>query len=329
VTAHLAPWSDRVSVAVVNGPRSVVVSGEPDALDEFVEKMKAEGAQARRISVDYASHSHHVTRVREKVIGALSDVSPTSSRLPFYSTLHGELIDTAELTGEYWYTNLREKVLFESSVQRLAKDGFRVFAEMSPHPVLTVPVQEIVEDLDDALVLSSARRGRSEVDALLGSLAQLYVRGGSVDWDALFTGRRRVDLPTYAFQRKRYWLNSSHIAPVADVSSTDVPENAESEEPPVPLAERIRALPAGEAGELVLAHVQEKVALVLGHPSGASIDPDQEFKEIGFDSLLSVELSKRLTASTGLKLRANMVLRHPSPRRVTAHIIDSAASATP
>lgn len=125
VTARLTPWKDRVSVAVVNGPRSVVVSGEPDALDEFVEKMKAEGAQARRISVDYASHSHQVTRVRDQVIGPLSDVRPKTSTLPFYSTLHGETIDTAELNGEYWYDNLREKVLFESSVRRLIADGFR------------------------------------------------------------------------------------------------------------------------------------------------------------------------------------------------------------
>lgn len=326
VEERLAPWHDRVSVAVVNGPRSVVVSGEPDALDEFVEKMKAEGAQARRISVDYASHSPQVARVRDQVIGSLSDVSPATSGLPFYSTLYGRTTDTAELNAEYWYDNLREKVLFASSVRRLVADGFRVFIEMSPHPVLTVPVQEMVEEVDDALVLSSSRRDRGEVEAVVGSLAQLHVRGGSVDWGALFGARSRVDLPTYAFQRQRYWLNSTHTAAVAEVPSTERPAD---DDHAVPLSERIAALPRGDAEALVLDHVLERVAVVLGHPSGEAVDADQEFKDAGFDSLLSVELSKRLAASTGLKLRANVALRYPSPRLIAGHITSSLAGRDP
>ncbi|MFI1735542.1 type I polyketide synthase [Streptomyces acidicola] len=324
VAERLAPWGDRVGVAVVNGPRSVVVSGEPDALDEFVEKMRADDTQARRIPVDYASHSPQVARVREQVTGALTGVRPATSDVPFYSTLRGEVVDTAGLNAEYWYDNLREKVLFEDSVRRLADDGFRVFVEMSPHPVLTVPVQEIVEDLDDTLVLSSSRRDRDEVESLLGSLAQLHVRGGTVDWDALFTTRRRVDLPTYAFQRQRYWLSSSPTAG-ATAQLPAAPPDADDDQA-VPLPERIVALPGDEAHALVLEHVREKVAVVLGHPTADAVDPDQEFKELGFDSLLSAELSKRLTASTGLKLRANLVLRHPSPRRIAGHIVSSLAA---
>ncbi|MGC0422078.1 type I polyketide synthase [Embleya sp. AB8] len=326
VSARLTPWHDRVSVAVVNGPRSVVVSGEPDALDEFVEKMTAEGVQARRISVDYASHSPQVTRVRDQVIGALSEVRPKTSTLPFYSTLHGEKIDTARLNGEYWYTNLREKVLFESAVRRLVDDGFRTFIEMSPHPVLTVPVQEMVEDLDDALVLSSSRRDRGEVASVVGSLAQLSVRGGAVDWSALFGARRRVELPTYAFQRQRYWLNSAPVAVTTEAPATDP---LVDDDPSDLLPDRLAGLSAGDAQALVLDHVLAKVAVVLGHASGETIDPDQEFRNIGFDSLLSVELSKRLAATTGLKLRANVALRHPTPRLIAGHIVSSMADLGP
>ncbi|MFC8104200.1 type I polyketide synthase [Streptomyces sp. NPDC057363] len=324
VARRLDPWGDRVGVAVVNGPRSVVVSGEPDALDEFVEKMKADGVQARRIPVDYASHSPQVARVRDEVTGALTGIRPRTSEIPFCSTLYGKVVDTAGLNAEYWYDNLRETVLFDTSVRRLADDGFRVFVEMSPHPVLTVPVQEIVEDLDDTLVLSSSRRDRDEARALLGSLAQLHVRGGPVDWDALFTTRRRVDLPTYAFQRQRYWLSSSATAAATAELPADRP--AEDDEQAVPLSERIAALTDDDARALVLEHVREKVAVVLGRPSADVVDPDQEFKELGFDSLLSAELSKRLTATTGLKLRANVVLRHPSPRRIAGHIVSSLAA---
>ncbi|ROP31327.1 acyl transferase domain-containing protein [Couchioplanes caeruleus] len=320
VAQRLAPWRDRVSVAVVNGPRSVVVSGEPAALDEFIAAMKADEFQARRISVDYASHSHQVTRVRDEVVGALADVAPVTSRTTLYSTLYGDRIDTAEMNAKYWYDNLREEVLFEPAVRRSVEDGFRVFIEMSPHPVLTVPVLEIVEDRDDALVLSSTRRDRGEVEALAGSLAQLYVRGGSVDWTALFSSSRRVDLPTYAFQRRRYWVNSTRHAAVPDVPTAEPPAD---DEPQAPLRDRIGTLPEEDATALVLAHVLDKVAVVLGQPSGAAINPDQRFKEIGFDSMLSMELSKRLTTSTGLKLRPNLALRHPSPRMVAGHIVSS------
>ncbi|MEI5102897.1 type I polyketide synthase [Streptomyces sp. PmtG] len=321
VEARLAEWQGRMSIAVVNGPSSVVVSGEPEALDEFVAKTKAEGAQARRIDVDYASHSPHVARVRDQVLDPLSDVRPTTSALPFYSTLYGEVIDTAELNGEYWYNNLREKVLFETSVRRLAGDGFRVFIEMSPHPVLTVPVQEIVEDVDDAVVLSSSRRDRGEVEALVGSLAQLHVRGGSVDWEALFTTRRRVDVPTYAFQRQRYWLASSHTAVTVEEPVTEEPPARADE--PVALPDLLATLSDDEAAAAVLDHVLKKVAVVLGHSSSESVDPDAEFKDIGFDSLLSVQLSKGLSTTTELKLRPNLVLKHPTPRRVAGHILTS------
>jgi acyl transferase domain-containing protein len=323
VEARLAPWNDRVSVAVVNGPNSVVVSGEPDALDEFVEKMHAEGVQAKRISVDYASHSHQVTRVRDQVIQPLADVRARTSTLPFYSTLHGRTIDTAELNGGYWYDNLRGRVLFEPAVRRMVDDGFRVFIEMSPHPVLTSPVEEMVEDVNDTVVLASSRRDRGEVDAVVGSLARLHARGGSVDWSALYGARQRVNLPTYAFQRQRYWLSSTPTAVAAETSVTEQPAN---DDHLVPLSDRLVDLSDADAEALVLEHVLEKAAVVLGHPSGESLDPDQEFRDIGFDSLLSVELSKRLAETTGLKLRANLALRYPSPRLVARHIAASMAT---
>jgi hypothetical protein len=115
-------------------------------------------------------------------------------------------------------------------------------------------------------------------------------------------------------------VNSTSQAAVADLPAAEPPVD---DEPQLPLSDRIRPLPENDATALVLAHVLDKVAVVLGQPSGAAINPDQKFKEIGFDSLLSMELSKRLTTSTGLKLRANLVLRHPSPRMVAGHIVST------
>jgi acyl transferase domain-containing protein len=181
--------------------------------------------------------------------------------------------------------------------------------------------------VDDSLVLSSMRRDGEEVAAVVGSLAQLYVRGGSVDWGALFGPRRRVDLPTYAFQRQRYWLNSSRTAVAVETPSTDLPADGADL---ISLSDMVSALSDdGDAEELVLSHVLQKIAVVLGHPSSETIDPDQELMGIGFDSLLSMRLSKSLAASTGLELRANLTLRHRSPRRIAAHITSAMAKRAP
>jgi acyl transferase domain-containing protein len=188
--------------------------------------------------------------------------------------------------------------------------------------VLTYPVQEMVEDLDGAVVLSSTRRDRGEAEAVLDSLAQLHVRGGSVDWQSLFGGRRRVELPTYAFDRQRYWLSSSHTAVTVELPTTD---RAPGEGTPVSLPELLTGRSGADAEAIVLGHVLDRAAAVLGHASADVLDPDGEFRQFGFDSLLSVELSKRLAASTGLKLRANLVLRHPSPRLIARHILSTMA----
>ncbi|MDT0616510.1 acyl carrier protein, partial [Streptomyces lancefieldiae] len=160
----------------------------------------------------------------------------------------------------------------------------------------------------------------------LGSAAQLYVAGGFVDWASLFGTRRRVDLPTYAFERQRYWLSSSHTPASVEAAGTEPPAEADAL---VLLPDALSTLSGGDAEALVLGHVLQKVAVVLGHSSAEAVDPDQEFKDMGFDSLLSVRLSKSLAASTGLKLRGNLVLRYRSPRRVAEHIRSSMAGCDP
>lgn len=300
----------------------MVVSGEPEALDEFIDAMKADDIQARRISVDYASHSHQVARVRDKVIGALDGVAPVTAPVPLYSTLHGTRLDTAELDRDYWYDNLRERVLFDSAVRRSTEDGFRLFIEMSPHPVLTVPVQEIVEDLDDALVLSSTRRDRGEVAALLGSLAHLHARGGPVDWSALIGAAAGwicdLRLPAATLLGG---LRTPRGRTGAAVDGAAAGRRAAG----APVRPDLRPAGGGRDGTRPRARPRQGRRRA-GPQLRTSINPDQQFKEIGFDSLLSMELSKRLTTSTGVKLRANLVLRHPSPRMVAGHIVSTLAA---
>ncbi|MFG2051515.1 SDR family NAD(P)-dependent oxidoreductase, partial [Micromonospora sp. NPDC048935] len=203
VRAALEHWEGRLSVAAVNGPSATVVSGEPEALDEVL----ARWDRAKRIPVDYASHSAQVEAIRDELLAALAGLDPQPVRVPFRSTVTGELVDGPELDAAYWYENLRRTVRFDEVARAL--DG-HVFVECSPHPVL-------VHGLDGP-ALGSLRRSEGGVARFRQSLAEAHVAGVAVDWHTVVQGGP-ADLPTYAFQRRRYWLGSA--APAA-TDATDL-----------------------------------------------------------------------------------------------------------
>ncbi|MFJ4320921.1 type I polyketide synthase [Streptomyces lavendulae] len=222
VRERIAPWGEeRISVAAVNGPSSVVVSGEVQALEEFLAACEADGVRAKRIAVDYASHSAQVELLREELGTLLAPITPRAAAVPFLSTVTGEWVEGPELDAGYWFRNLRRTVELERATRTLLDQGFGVFIESSPHPVLTVGLQETVEDAGrEAAVLGSLRRNEGGLERFWLSLGEAYVRGVTVDWDAVFagTGAQRVDLPTYAFQRDRYWIDVP-VSAVGDVAS--------------------------------------------------------------------------------------------------------------
>ncbi|WP_446423354.1 type I polyketide synthase [Kitasatospora purpeofusca] len=216
---RLAPWADRLSVAAVNGPSSTVVSGDADAVTVLVEELVGEGVRARLIEVDYASHSAHVEEIRERLLSDLEDITPLSASVPFFSTVTGDWLDAKALDAEYWYRNLRETVEFERATETLLGEGFRFFVEPSAHAVLGVAVGESVEAAGvDAAVLGTLRRGEGGPEQVLRAVGRAWERGLGVDWSGAFPGARRVDLPTYAFQRTRYWPEPAPTA-AADVGS--------------------------------------------------------------------------------------------------------------
>ncbi|WP_413809416.1 type I polyketide synthase [Streptomyces sp. OE57] len=210
VRERIAPWSEeRISVAAVNGPSSAVVSGEPEALDELLASCEADEVRARRVPVDYASHSAQVELLREELLELLAPVQPRAAEVPFLSTVTGEWVDGSELDAEYWFTNLRRTVELESAVRRLLDEGFGAFIESSAHPVLTMGVQETAEDAGrEAAAIGSLRRDEGGLVRFHTSLGEAWTRGVAVDWEAVYegTGAARVELPTYAFQHERYWI---------------------------------------------------------------------------------------------------------------------------
>jgi acyl transferase domain-containing protein/D-arabinose 1-dehydrogenase-like Zn-dependent alcohol dehydrogenase/acyl carrier protein len=205
---HLA-GTDSAVVAAVNGPGQVVLSGARQALEPLAAAAEAEGTRVRWLPVDYASHCPQVERVEAELVEALAGISPQAGQVPFYSAVTGGAADTAGLDAAYWYANVRQPVRFAEVIQELAHTEHTVFIEVSPHPVLVAAISQTLEQAGaaDAVVAGSLRREAGGLDRLLGSAAEVFVRGVPVDWAAVFgSGRARfVDLPTYAFQRQRYW----------------------------------------------------------------------------------------------------------------------------
>ncbi|WP_420823261.1 acyltransferase domain-containing protein, partial [Streptomyces variegatus] len=209
---RLTRWADRLSVAAINGPASVVVSGDVQALDELLADCAAQEIRARRVSVDYASHSAHVEAIEERLLAALAPIAPRTGEVTLCSTVTGGPVDTAGLDAAYWYRNLRRTVRFEEAVRTLSQRRRAVFIEVSPHPVLAMGMQEVLSGIDGAaFALGTLRRGEGGLERFLVSLAEAHTQGVGVDWRPVFAGRdpRRVDLPTYAFQGEHFWLRGS------------------------------------------------------------------------------------------------------------------------
>jgi polyketide synthase 12 len=213
----LAPYGNRVSIAAVNGRSAVVVSGDVAALDELAGFCADLELRTRRIDVDYASHSLQVEAIRGDLAEVLSGIEPRSSRIAFFSTVTGSRLDTAGLDAEYWYRNIRQTVQFDQAVRSACEHGYRTFIESSPHPALIAGIEDTANDcLTDtgtaAIVVPTLGRDDGGPERFLTSAATAFVAGVSVGWRGALDGAGFVELPTYAFDRRRFWLSGEGVA---------------------------------------------------------------------------------------------------------------------
>jgi len=202
-----------ISIAADNGARSVVLSGDGAALEELQAELVGEDVRVKRVPVDYASHSVHVDALQARLLADLAPIVPRVGEVPMMSTVTGEWIAGTSLDAEYWFTNLRGTVRFAPVVRALATSGYGAFVEVSPHPVVAMSIQETLDELDHpAVVTGTLRRDDGGLDRVVNSAAVLHVRGLAADWAGFCGESALVDLPTYPFQHKRYWLDEEPTA---------------------------------------------------------------------------------------------------------------------
>jgi acyl transferase domain-containing protein/thioesterase domain-containing protein/acyl carrier protein len=208
-----------LEIAAINGPSATVVSGEVEPLEDLIEECVSEGLRAKRIpGANAASHSAQVESLREEMLEAFGPIEPRPGEIPFHSTVTGELLSTDQLDADYWYRNARQTVLLEPVTRSLIGQGYQALLEVSPHPVLGMGLQETVdgatEDPAAVAVLETLRRDEGSAERFAQSLAAAHAAGVEVDWESYFqaSGAKTVPLPTYPFQRRRYWLESTLAA---------------------------------------------------------------------------------------------------------------------
>ncbi|MFG1807511.1 type I polyketide synthase [Streptomyces sp. NPDC049040] len=352
VRAEVALRDAALCVAAVNGPRSTVVSGPPGAVEDLVRHYQDQDVRARLVPVDYASHSPAMEALRERLLGDLRDIAPRGSgRVAFYSSLTGGRFEPAQLDADYWYRSLREPVAFDRAMRAVLADGHRTVVESSPHPILAPGVEQIAEQLAERaaadgdpvrlpapVVTGTLRRGDGDLRQFLLSAAALYVAGVPV---RLTDDRiEPVDLPTYAFQRRRHWLPATPQArqrrSVPEPANTVLPRTTAAGAGPVqpsgPRAvwqERLASRPVADQHRQLLDLVRGIAAAVLGSPGIDSVPAERGFLESKIDSLAAVEVRNRLNAALGLNLPSSSVFDYATPAALGAYLHELLAPAAP
>jgi polyketide synthase 12 len=184
----LSPWAGKLSVAAVNGPAAITVSGDSDALAEFESALRSARMLRWRIpGVDFAAHSAHVEEIQDELFDLAAEISPGPADVAFYSTVSGKQTVTTELDAMYWYRNLRQQVRFDEAARALLADGFATFLECSAQPVLTVGLQDTADEAGAAVaIMATLRLEEGGMDRFLTAMAEAYVQGVAVDWAAVF-----------------------------------------------------------------------------------------------------------------------------------------------
>ena len=209
VRAAIAETGGRVSIAAVNGPKNIVISGAAEDLETIAARLEAKGVELQRLNVSHAFHSALMDPILDEFEEVAAGVRFDAPKITLHSNITGARMSGDGCRAEYWRRHLREAVRFSDSIAALQSDGYRVFLEIGPAPILTGMAQRCAA-VEDAVYLPSLRRGRDDRRSMLEAAAHLYTAGAHLDWPALLGPRRgHVSLPTYPFQRTRHWIEGS------------------------------------------------------------------------------------------------------------------------
>lgn len=312
-----------VSIAAVNGPASVVISGAHDAVSAIADRLRGQGRRVHRLAVSHAFHSALMEPMIAEFTAVAAELSVGLPTIPVISNVTGQLVADDFASADYWARHIRAVVRFGDSVRSAHCAGASRFIEVGPGGGLTSLIEA---SLADAQIVSvpTLRKDRPEPVSVMTAAAQGFVSGMGLDWASVFSGYRpkRVELPTYAFQHQKFWL-----APAPSVSDPTAAGQIGASDGGAELlaSSGFAARLAGRSADEQLAAAIEVVcvhaAAVLGRDGAAGLDAGQAFADSGFNSLSAVELRNRLTAVTAVTLPATAIFDHPTPTELAQYLI--------
>lgn len=312
-----------VSIAAVNGPASVVISGAHDAVSAIADRLRGQGRRVHRLAVSHAFHSALMEPMIAEFTAVAAELSVGLPTIPVISNVTGQLVADDFASADYWARHIRAVVRFGDSVRSAHCAGASRFIEVGPGGGLTSLIEA---SLADAQIVSvpTLRKNRPEPVSVMTAAAQGFVSGMGLDWASVFSGYRpkRVELPTYAFQHQKFWL-----APAPSVSDPTAAGQIGASDGGAELlassgfAARLAGRSADEQLAAAIEVVCEHAAAVLGRDGAAGLDAGQAFADSGFNSLSAVELRNRLTAVTAVTLPATAIFDHPTPTELAQYLI--------
>ncbi|MFB7915594.1 amino acid adenylation domain-containing protein [Streptomyces sp. NPDC056061] len=212
---RVADHGDRVSVAAVNSPSAVTLAGDRDALAALADELRAEQIFAKFLQVEVPYHSAGMEAIKDELLTSLDGLAPRPATVPLYLTGQEGTAHGSELDAAYWWRNVRDRVRFRSAVERLSDDGYSLFLEIGPHPVLGHSIRECLDDRGSTVrTLPSIRRRENEPERFAASLAELHTLGVPIAWNTLHPAGTPVTLPRYPWKRDRYWTEPAPVAQV-------------------------------------------------------------------------------------------------------------------
>jgi acyl transferase domain-containing protein len=212
----------RLAVAAVNGPRSIVLAGTPEAVEATVGELIRTRAAHRMLPVNYAFHSQQMQSLVPELTATIGRERIVAPAIPFFSTVTGGRFDGDGAVGAYWVQNVTRPVLFAAAIESCVTAGYDTFLEIGPHPVLSGAIAESAQGID-AKVVPTLHRGRPEDLSLAAAIGHVHAVGHGIEWSRIYPAGRVVDLPRYPWQRERYWIERADPAPAPASAPADVP----------------------------------------------------------------------------------------------------------
>ncbi|GCE45199.1 glutamate-1-semialdehyde-2,1-aminomutase [Thermosporothrix hazakensis] len=308
----LRNWGEKVTIAAINGPAYTVISGEKDAVQAVVLTARAQDIAAQELDVPVAYHSSLLDPILDELEQIAQGVRFSQPTIPFVSDLTGQFLQTAP-DARYWRRHAREAVRFADGVQTLADSP--IFLELGPSTSL-LKFGKSVLPAKEKLWLPSLRRRYDDWQILLASLSSLYTYGAEIDWAGFERGyqRRRVMLPTYPFERKRYWIRDSIPQLQQNINGQVTAESTGRKKDCMVANTRTRK-------DQILARLEEIIVRLLELPPG-SIDPAASFLELGADSIVLVQALQTIRSTFKVEISISQLFEGVNTLQALAEYIE-------